>query len=150
MHDERYKTLFAFPRMVEDLVRGFAAREQADALDFSTLRKVPAEYISDTRLIRRGDAVWQLRFRDGRRLLLMLEFQSREEARMALRFLAYASLLYQELTRNQAPVLDSQGRLPLMLPVVLYNGDTPWRAAQSPEDAELRQVFADWMRETVQ
>ena len=54
MHDERYKTLFAFPRSVEDLVRGFAAREQADALDFSTLRKVPAEYISDTGLIRRG------------------------------------------------------------------------------------------------
>ena len=217
MHDERYKTLFAFPRMVEDLVRGFAAREQADALDFSTLRKVPTEYVSDARLIRRSDVVWRMRFRDGRHLLLMLEFQSREESRMALRFLVYVSLLYQELARNQAPVLDSQGRLPLVLPVVLYNGNTPWTAARqveeliqpadgplasnrpsqrhhlvderhvavddlpqsnlvtavvcleqsrseadlaavagmlqrclpSPEDAELRQVFADWMRETV-
>ena len=87
MHDERYKTLFAFPRMVEDLVRGFASREQADALDFSTLRKIPAEYISDTRLIRRGDAVLQMRFRDGRHLLLMLEFQFREELRTVLWFL---------------------------------------------------------------
>ncbi len=87
MHDERYKTLFASPQMVEDLVRGFAVREQANALDFSTLRKVPAEYISDTRLIRRGDVVWQMRFRDGRRLLHMLEFRSREEPCTALWFL---------------------------------------------------------------
>ena len=45
MHDERYRTVFAFPRMVEDLLRGFAAREWAAALDFSTLRKLPAEYV---------------------------------------------------------------------------------------------------------
>ena len=44
MHDERYKTIFAFPRMVEDLLCGFAARAWADELDFSTLRKVPAEW----------------------------------------------------------------------------------------------------------
>ena len=52
----------------------------------------------------------------------------------ALRFLVYVSLLYQELARNQAPVLDSQGRLPLVLPVVLYNGDTPWTAARQVEE----------------
>ena len=60
MHDERYRTVFAFPRMVEDLLRGFAAREWAAALDFSTLRKLPAEYVSDERLVRRGDTVWQV------------------------------------------------------------------------------------------
>ena len=38
IHDKRYKTIFAFPRMIEDLLRGFAAREWADKLDFSTLR----------------------------------------------------------------------------------------------------------------
>ena len=54
MHDERYRTVFAFPRMVEDLLRGFVAREWAGALDFSTLRKMPAEYVSDERLVRRG------------------------------------------------------------------------------------------------
>ena len=120
MHDERYKTIFAFPRMVEDLLRGFAARDWAGELDFSTLRKVPAEYVSDTRLSRRGDAVWQLRFGDGRHLLVMLEFQSTDDPRMALRILAYTGLLYQELARNNAPVLNEHARLPAVLPVVLY------------------------------
>ena len=47
---------------------------------------------------------------------------------MARRILAYTSLLYQELLRNEAPVLDAGRRLPLVLPVVLYNGETPWKA----------------------
>ena len=37
---------------------------------------------------------------------------------MALRILTYTSLLYQELVRNDA--LDAGGRLPAVLPVVLY------------------------------
>ena len=33
VHDERYNTIFASPRMVEDLLRGFAARGWANTLD---------------------------------------------------------------------------------------------------------------------
>ena len=143
MHDQIYKKLFAFPRMVEDLLRGFAARGWAGKLEFSTLRKVPAEYVSDALLKRHGDTVWQVRFRDGRHLLVVLEFQSREDPRMALRILVYTSLLYQELFRNEAPVLDAGGRLPAVLPVVVYNGAAPWKAAGEvgelvqPVDGEL-------------
>ena len=46
---------------------------------------------------------------------------------MALRILTYTSLLYQELVRNGA--LDAGGRLPAVLPVVLYTGEARWRAA---------------------
>ncbi|MYJ94183.1 MAG: transposase [Proteobacteria bacterium] len=129
VQDEIYKKLFAFPRMVEDLMRGFAARGWAVTIDFSTLRKLPAEFVSDELLKRHGDTVWVARLRDGRHLLMVLEFQSRDDPGMALRILAYTSLLYQELLRNEAPVLDPGRRLPLVLPVVLYNGETPWRAA---------------------
>ena len=132
--DENYKKLFAFPRMVEDLLRGFAARGWAGKLEFSTLRKVPAEYVSDALLKRHGDTVWQVRFRDGRHLLVVLEFQSREDPRMALRILVYTSLLYQELFRNEAPVLDAGGRLPAVLPVVVYNGGARWKAAGEVSD----------------
>ena len=141
--DENYKKLFAFPRMVEDLLRGFAARGWAGKLEFSTLRKVAAEYVSDALLKRHGDTVWQVRFRDGRHLLVVLEFQSREDPRMALRILVYTGLVYQELFRNEAPVLDAKGRLPAVLPVVVYNGAAPWKAAGEvgelvqPVDGEL-------------
>lgn len=130
MSDARYRTVFAFPRMVEDLLRGFAAAGWAGTIDFSTLRKLSAEYVSDERLRRRGDTVWQVRLRDGRRLLVLLEFQSRDDPTMALRILAYTSLLYQELVRNEGWLADAGARLPLLLPVVVYNGATRWGAVQ--------------------
>ena len=128
MHDERYRTVFAFPRMVEDLLRGFVARAWADTLDFSTLRKMPAEYVSDERLVRRGDTVWEVCLDERRAVRVVVEFQSSEDPRMALRLLAYTALLYQELARNDAPGLDEAGRLPAVLPVVLYTGEARWTA----------------------
>ena len=129
MQDPNYKRLFSFPRMVEDLLRGFLPGDWLDELDFSTLRKLPTEYVSDGLLKRHGDCVWRLHRRRGEwlYLLVLLEFQSTDEPRMALRILTYTSLLYQELVRNDA--LDAGGRLPAVLPVVLYNGDARWRAA---------------------
>ena len=128
MQDPNYKRLFSFPRMVEDLLRGFLSGDLLAELDFSTLQKLPTEYVSDELLKRHGDCVWRLRRRgEWLYLLVLLEFQSTDEPRMALRILTYTSLLYQELVRNDA--LDAGGRLPAVLPVVLYNGDSRWRAA---------------------
>ena len=129
MHDEIYKKLFAFPRMVEDLLRGFVAGPRVDDIDFSTLQKLSAEYVSDDLLKRHGDAVWRVRLR-GRwvYLVVLLEFQSRDEPRMALRILTYTGLLYEELVRNRAVAAGEP--LPAVLPVVLYNGARPWRSAR--------------------
>ena len=129
MQDPNYKRLFSFPRMVEDLLRGFLPGQWLDELDFSTLDKLSTEYVSDELLKRHGDCVWRVRRRRGEwlYLLVLLEFQSTDEPRMALRILTYTSLLYQELVRSDA--LDARGRLPPVLPVVLYNGEARWRAA---------------------
>ena len=134
-HDENHKRLFAFPRMVEDLLRGFLPDEHVATLDFSTARKMSAQYVSDELLERHGDTVWQVRFRNGGPYLLVpIEFQSTIDSYMALRILTYTSLLYQELLRNDAPVLDARGRLPPVLPVVLYNGEAAWDAAEEVGD----------------
>ena len=142
MQDPNYKRLFSFPRMVEDLLRGFLPGQWLDELDFSTLQKLPTEYVSDELLKRHGDCVWRLRRRgEWLYLLVLLEFQSTDEPRMALRILTYTSLLYQELVRNDA--LDAGGRLPAVLPVVLYNGEARWRAAL--EVGELIAPVGPWL-----
>ena len=130
MQDPNYKRLFSFPRMVEDLLRGLLPGDWLDELDFPTLQKLPTEYVSDELLKRHGDCVWRVRRRrrgEWLYLLVLLEFQSTDEPRMALRILTYTSLLYQELVRNDA--LDAGGRLPPVLPIVLYNGEARWKAA---------------------
>ena len=61
---------------------------------------------------------------------------------MALRILTYSGLLYQELVRNQAPE-EAMGRLPAVLPVVLYNGAEPWTAVR--EMGELIAPAGPWL-----
>ena len=127
MHDPIYRRLFAFPRMVGDLLRSVGD------VDWRTLEKLSAEYIGDSGQQRRGDAAWRVRFRNGwLYLLVLLEFQSRSDARMALRNLEYTALLYGDLARRGE--LAAPGRWPPVLPVVLYNGDAPWTAALDMRD----------------
>lgn len=131
MQDAACKNLFSHPRMVEDLLRGFAAEGWGGALEFESLQKLPAEFVSDDLRTRRGDALWRVRLRDARWLyvLVLLEFQSSVDRFMAVRMLVYTGLLYQDLVRRGA--LGRGGKLPPVLPVVLYNGRSPWTA---PDD----------------
>jgi len=60
-------------------------------------------------------------------LYLLIEFQSSVDKYMALRMMVYIGLLYQDLIKR-GEVLDD-GRLPPILPIVLYNGSTRWTSA---------------------
>ncbi len=137
MHDAAYKSLFSHRRMVEDLLRGFAARKWSDELDLKTLEKLPADYVSDDLHQRHGDSVWRVRLRgeEWLYLLVMLEFQSTDDRYMAVRILVYTGLLYQDLIRRGA--LGPDGRLPPVLPIVLYNGPNQWSAP-----VEMRDLIA--------
>ena len=127
MHDENYKKIFSFPRMVEDLLRGLVPGDWLDEVDFSTLQKLSAEYVSDELRRRHGDSVWRVRLRGGwLHVLVLLEFQSTDDPDMALRILEYTALLYREIRRNKA--LGPDGKRPPVLPVVLYNGAARWKA----------------------
>lgn len=127
-YDQSYRLLFSQPRMVEDLVRGFAGEPWIEQLDFSTLERVNASYVSDTLKEREGDVVWRLRHRDGSPIYVyfLIEFQSEVQRFMAVRLLAYVALLYQDLLARKE--LTSSGELPLVLPIVLYNGEDRWWA----------------------
>jgi hypothetical protein len=129
-HDAGYKSLFSHPEMVEDLLRGFVHEDWVRDLDFSTLKKVPGNYVTPNRSTRESDVVWKLRWKGDRVLYvyLLMEFQSTVDSSMALRMMVYLGLFYQDLLKRgeTAP----SGKLPPVLPLVLYNGYAPWGAAR--------------------
>ena len=127
--DPIYKRLYAFPEMVADLLRSVLPADALGALDLATLDKVPASYVGDDYRQRHGDTVWRVE-RAGRwtYVLVLLEFQSSSDATMALRVLEYTAMLYRELLRRK---MAEPGRLPPVLPIVLYNGESPWGAARN-------------------
>ena len=138
MHDPAYKQLFARPRMVRDLLDGFVARGWSDDLDLDALEPLPASFVSRSLQQQRySDLLWRIRFRDGRRLYLMLllEFQATVDRAMAVRMLTYTGLLYERLAADGA--LRGRGALPPVLPVVIYNGRRRWTAP-----VEMRELTA--------
>ena len=130
-HDAAFKRWFDHARMVEDLLRGFAPTDVVSALDFGTLEQLSPDYVDDGFARGSGDAAWRVRFRgaagDWLYLLVLLEFQSTVDRHMAARILAYTARMYLKLIRGGR--LPADGRLPPVLPVVIYNGERRWSAA---------------------
>ena len=128
MDDASYKRLLNHRRIVKDLLLGFIAPQRpagwADELDFDSLREDPTEHVDDDLRRRLSDVVWSIdrRSDDGRRhtMRVLIEHQSSIDYSMPLRFLNYASLLYQRLYRDHRWRKGDTAD-PVLL-VVLYNG----------------------------
>ena len=138
-HDAAYKAMYRHRQAIRDLCRYLVAPngplgpETLAALDFSTLAKLPAEWVTADFRRRHGDQVWRIRFREaaedagaGAWLFLLLEFQSRADTDMALRVLGYVVELYRDLEAQG--VVQPGTRRPPVLPVVIHNGESPWSA----------------------
>ncbi len=99
--------------MVEHLLRG-CARDIADLLAFDTLRELSSSWAAGDAEQRHGDAAWRVAYADGsgRSLILLLEFQSTVDRTMATRVLRYASMVFDDLRRQDALDADGELRLP--------------------------------------
>jgi predicted transposase/invertase (TIGR01784 family) len=127
-YDHSYKLIFSFPEMVSDLLTGFVREEWVSRLDMSTLEKINASFVSDDLKERHDDVIWRVRLADEwLYVYIVLEFQSVTDPYMSIRVLAYIALLYQDLVRTKQ--LTNSGKLPPVLPIVLYNGEPRWQAA---------------------
>jgi hypothetical protein len=111
----------------------------SERLDFSTLERCDGSYVTEGHRRLEQDMVWRVEWKgeateDERRrgerswlyVYLLLEFQSRVERFMAVRMLNYLSLLYLDLVKRRE--LTESGKLPPVLPLVLYNGERRWSA----------------------
>jgi hypothetical protein len=127
-HDALYHRLFSHPGVVAQLLREFADGRWLAGLDLDGMERLNTKFHTDTGQRREGDMIWRIPRVDGgdSYLMLLLEFQSSSDQHMALRILAYAALLWQQLVREGR--LLPHGKLPPLLPVVVYNGDDRWHA----------------------
>ena len=131
MHDPVYKRLFSFPRMAADLLRAVGGAWLAE-VDLDTLEPVPAEHVGDAGQQRRGDAVWRVRFRSRwLHLLVLLEFQSRNDESMALRILEYTARFTGRSAAAGSSVRPATGRrcCPWCSTTATRRGPPRWRCA---------------------
>lgn len=131
--DSSYKLLFSHACMVEDLLRGFVHEDWVEKLDFSSLERYNAGFVTDDIRERLDDIIWRVRWGDDwLYVYLLIEFQSSVDHWMAVRIMTYVGLLYQDLIRSGQLKVGS--KLPPVLPLVLYNGERKWVAATDIHD----------------
>lgn len=129
MLDPALKRIFAHRESIELLVREFAP-ERAGRIDFSTLDKLSTALVGEALIRRYPDMLWVARTRGGAgRVVILLEFQGRNDPLMALRSAVYGLLTVQELLgrTKPAPSTDSLE----VLTLVIYHGRGRWRAPAS-------------------
>jgi predicted transposase/invertase (TIGR01784 family) len=116
--------------MIQDLLRVIVGEQWVNRIDFSSGEKVEASFVSARHESRESDVIWKFRRQEGGEpvyVYILLEFQSRPDPSMAVRFMGYVSLFYQSLMASQ-PVAGWR-KLPPVVPVLVYNGWEPWNVA---------------------
>jgi hypothetical protein len=123
-HDSQYKDLFSNSTLVAELLRSFIAEEFVQHLDFSTLKKVNAHFVTGKYRKREADIIYEMQFKKNPiYIFLLLEFQSTVDKFMSLRLLEYICQFYKDLQKALETDL-----LPPVFPLVLYSGDKQWSA----------------------
>ena len=136
-HDAAHKYIYSLAEVTADLLR-LVIPGWVNELDLSTLEDRSSEYLDDAHRKRLGDMAWRVHFRGGRlaggasQVLVLVEFQSEVDRRMAKRMREYAELLLDRAARDGAT--GREGSLPWVLPIVVYNGSEPWTAAGRATD----------------
>ncbi|MCY3793525.1 MAG: Rpn family recombination-promoting nuclease/putative transposase [Gammaproteobacteria bacterium] len=130
-HDALSKLFFALPPVQADVLR-IVAGDWVHVLDLDSLERVSAEHAAPDLIQRTGDLAWRVRFRKGALaegeppwLLVPMEFQSSVDLEMGARVREYVERHLGALRREGA--WSWEGEEPLVLPVVVHDGQTRWR-----------------------
>ena len=147
--DRVYKQFYSFAEVVEEVVVEFVGPsvggDWIDDLDFDTLEQMPTEFVdAESETVRLVDMAWRVRFRSRPLWLVVLfEFQSTEDKRMATRALLETALCYQSLTEGRGA--GAEGEESAVLFVVVKSFEGRWKAALS-KACELEKLVPEELR----
>lgn len=127
--------------MIEALLKGFVPEDWVKQIDFSSLTRDNVEHTTDDLRSRHDDIIWRIYVNEMPiYIVCLLEFQSTTEKFMAARILTYTGLIYQDLIAQNDPLIENQGKLPPIFPLVFYTGSTPWNAPVRLKDCLLDNI----------
>ena len=134
-HDIAHKEFYSDPENVKDLIQGFVALDCVADFDFSTLERDNTSFVVKEDTERHDDIIWRLKWRGSWvYLYLIIEFQSDVDETMPVRIMSYVSLLYLYLLGNKNLEYGKTKKLPIVLPIVLYNGKDIWNVTKNVQD----------------
>ncbi len=129
-HDALYKAVFARPENALALLRSGLPAEVVDLLDPASLELETTTFVDDDLREQRSDLLFRARLRSNGQevfVYVLVEHQRKQETFMVLRVLGYLVRIWEEWRRLHP---DAR-RLPVIVPLVLHQGPSPWTQARS-------------------
>lgn len=123
-HDALFKTIFSQPEHAAGELRLALPPSLVAHLDFATLTLRPGSFVDEALRERSTDLLFSVQLAGHEAFIyLLFEHQSRPERLMAFRLLRYMVRIWESLLKDQPQARS----LPLIIPVVLAQGETGWR-----------------------
>jgi predicted transposase YdaD len=128
-HDGFFRSIFSDPVRAAAELRAILPERVARYIDWDSLQAVHASFVDAALSQRHGDLLFSARLKEGHEayLWLLFEHQSTVDRWMPLRVLEMA-VEFLKGWRKEHPRAQ---RLPAILPIVLYQGATPWTAPRT-------------------
>jgi predicted transposase/invertase (TIGR01784 family) len=131
-HDAVFKGLLGKPEHARGVLRAVVPPAVAEAIDWQTLSSVPTNFVALELGQQHTDLLFSAKWRDGTELFAYFLFEHQSappktrDGPMAFRLLRYQVRIWEEwLSRNPEATT-----LPVIIPVVMYHGQTAWAAAR--------------------
>ncbi len=133
-YDEIFKELFKDKVILHDFLINFIGKKWVYEIDFDSIEPYPTEFISRSFKKRFSDLIYRVKIKNIETyIIILIEFQSKDNIYMPLRLLTYICLFLEDLIKRRKKskqnISSAGGYLPPILPVVFYNGEKPWRYA---------------------
>ena len=139
-HDKYFQRVFSNEQDAASLLRTCVPRRLADTLKWSTLSLLRGRFVDDDWRRNETDMLYSVE-REGTEtpvlVYVLLEHQSTPDPWLRLRLLGYCVQVWQQWRRQH----ESEERLPLLVPVVFFQGARRW---------EYEREFADLVTDAAQ
>ncbi|MFZ4656164.1 MAG: Rpn family recombination-promoting nuclease/putative transposase [Caldilineaceae bacterium] len=140
VHDSGYKRLFSNRTIFRQLIQTFVEEDWVAELDFDRAERLDKSFVADHYKETESDLIYKVPYRHAEKVIylyILIEFQSNVQRFMVLRTLNYITSFYLDYVHATKDV--KQLKLPVIFPIVLYNGEEKWTApnniAELIEDA---------------
>jgi len=147
IHDKSYKFLMSNKRVFIELLRSFVDRGWVRQIDESNLTQLDKSYILQDFREQEADLVYQMQFKDRKIIFyVLMEMQSSVDFQMPYRLLLYMVEIWRDSLRNISSNESARKdfKLPVIVPIVLYNGAGPWTVCRSfRETLDHQEWFGD-------
>jgi predicted transposase/invertase (TIGR01784 family) len=133
-HDRGYKFLLSSRRMFLQLLNTFVKQGWVEEIDEKDMMLINKSFILQDFKDKEADIVYRIKIK-GQEVIfyVLLELQSSVDYQMPYRLLQYMLEIWREYLKDiDANVAEAKEfKLPIIVPIVLYNGSNRWTACES-------------------